>query len=93
MSPELPREAVTPCVGYSQVSPSGVGKECGGVGGREGGEGAPYSRQTLTSSGAKLELRQFSAARAKSRKVLPILLEECINKKIRGKTGANFNLF
>lgn len=70
MSPELPREAVTPCVGYSQVSPSGVGKECGGVGGRGGGEGAPYSRQTLTSSGAKSELHQHSAARAKSRKVL-----------------------
>lgn len=25
MSAELPGEAVTPCVGYSQVSPSGVG--------------------------------------------------------------------
>lgn len=57
----------------------------GEVEGRGGGEGAPYSRQTLTSSGAKLELHQFSAARAKSRKVLPIVLEECINKKSGGK--------
>lgn len=30
MSPELPGEAVTPCVGYSQVSPSGVGEGWGG---------------------------------------------------------------
>lgn len=32
MSPELPGEAVTPCVDDSQVSPSGVGVGWGGGG-------------------------------------------------------------
>lgn len=45
MSPELPGEAVTPCVGYSQVSPSGAG-------GRElGGGKCTVTSQILTSSG------------------------------------------